>query len=69
MKTVKFNDLSIHLQYKAIKLMSDNGSSFEGSLADLFQVADLKNQDILYKSFKNVFNKWAIDAKNLYGIA
>ena len=69
MNTVKFNQLSIHMQYKAIKLMSDNGSKFEGSLADLYQVADLKNQDILYKSFKNVFNKWAIDAKNLYGIA
>jgi MFS family permease len=42
---------------------------FAGKLADLYQVADLTNQEILYKSFKSVFDKYAIEAKNLYQIA
>ncbi len=69
MKTIKFNKLSLHMQYKAIKLMSETGSNFAGKLADLYQVADLNNQEILYKSFRSTFDQFANEAKNLYGFA
>ena len=69
MKTIKFKNLGYHMQYKAIKLMSDNGSGFASKLAELYQVADLNNQEILYKSFKSIFDKFANEAKNLYQIA
>ena len=69
MKAIKFNNLSYHMQYKAVKLMSENGSGFAGKLADLYQVADLTNQEILYKSFKSIVDKYALEAKNLYQIA
>ena len=45
-------------EWKAVKMMSEEGSGFESRLADLWMHADLSNSATLEKAFAEIFSKW-----------